>query len=301
MSRVLVTGSTGFLGHGLVRHLVTLGNDVQILARESSDSPFLDEFETLGVGIHRYRVTDEVQAIVRDIAPGLVFHLATHYLKDHRPEDVDPLIAANVTFGTQVLEALVGTEAVVVSTMTYFQFLDGSPRPFSLYSATKQAFLEVCDFYRVARGLDIRSVVLFDTYGPDDTRDKLIPLMVSAARERRPLSLGSPDQKLNLLVGADVARGLVSASEADVPPLVALRAPVDYSVREIAAMVGVAAGHELDVTFSTSILPNDLVTRSGRWPAPGQWRPEVALADGLAQCLAAEPAERTTAAPVNDE
>jgi nucleoside-diphosphate-sugar epimerase len=290
MPTSLVTGATGFLGHHLVRHLVNLGHDVHVLTRASSASVYLQEFSNIGVGISQYDAMDEVGSIVRDVSPDLVFHLATHYVKDHGPLDVDALIAANVTFGSHLLEALVGTNTVVVSTMSYFQFVGCAPRSFSLYSATKQAFLDVSDFYRVRRSLDIRSVVIYDTYGPDDTRDKLIPIMVSAARDNRSLVLGAADQSLNLLFSSDVAAGLVAASSDRVPPIVALKAPKDYSVAEIAAMVRRVTGRELDITFSDTAVANDLVSTSGEWPSPPGWFPEVDLAEGLTLCIGASPA-----------
>lgn len=282
----LVTGATGFVGHHLVEHLLALGEPVHVLHRASSQRPIIQAFEAAGVTVHRYSSNDEVQSIAASITPDTVYHLATHYLKDHKPSDVSTLIDANVSFGAHLLEGVVGSDATVVSAMSFFQFRANSPTPFSLYSATKQAFLDIADYYRTGRAVDVRQVVLYDTYGPHDTRDKLIPRLIEVATTGEHVSLGSPLQPLNLLYASDVASGLVAAAGEGAPAMMALRAPRTYTVAEIAATIGAVAGSELSVAFNHQGVVNDLVTQAGDWPTPHGWAAAVDLESGVRSILA---------------
>jgi nucleoside-diphosphate-sugar epimerase len=283
VARVLVTGATGFLGQHLVRDLLAGGDEVHLIQRASSSSSELaQQHVSGGATLHAFDAVTEVEGIVREVAPSLVFHLATHFLKGHTAADIAPLIEANVVLGTQVFEGLVGSGAKVVSAMSFFQFREGAPMPVSLYSATKQAFLDVSDFYRVRLGLDITQVVLYDTFGPGDTRDKLVPHIVAAASSASALSLGPAAQPINLLYVDDVIAGLRAAAHS-AEAMLTVRAPQATTVGDVVSAVERASGVALDATFNNAAQPNDIALHAGEWPTPADWQPRFTLDEGVAR------------------
>lgn len=280
--RALVTGATGFIGGHLAARLVADGWQVTALQRAvSSASAACAELRHLGVEVATFESGAEVQRLARTCAPDAVFHLATHYLKDHGPGDVPALIDANVAFGTHLLEGLRGRNAPVVSTMSYFQFTEGMPTPLSLYSATKQAFLDVCEYFRAVDGADIRQVVLFDTFGPGDTRNKLMPHLIAALREGRQVRLGPSRQPINLLYVDDVVAGLLAAAERQSAWMFALKAPRPTTVGEVVRTLGEVAGVAVDCVFHEEGAVNDALMHSGDWPVPHGWTGARPLAQGL--------------------
>jgi CDP-paratose synthetase len=285
VSVALISGATGFLGGHLTRYLLAEGITVHFVHRAESSTALVHELVSQGAVAHAFEELSEVAAIAATIDPDYLFHLATHYLKDHTPADVAPLVDANVTFGAQLLEGVAGSDTIVVSAMSYFQFNAGVPTPFSLYSATKQAFFDVCEFYRARRGLDIRQVVLYDTFGPGDVRDKLIPRLIGAVGADDLVSMGNSSQALNVLYCDDVASGMLAAAAADAPPIMALRSHRNYSVGEIVAAIEQIAGAPFSKSFNEDAPTNDLVEVAGTWPAPPGWRDEVSLDHGLREVL----------------
>jgi len=280
--RALVTGATGFIGHHLAARLVADGWHVTALQRAaSSSSAACVELRNLGVEIAPFESGADVQRLARTSTPDAVFHLATHYLKEHAPEDVPALIDANVSFGTHLLEGLRGSAATVVSAMSYFQFTEGTPTPMSLYSATKQAFLDICEYYRTVDGADIRQVVLFDTFGQGDTRNKLMPHLLGALSEGRQVRLGPSRQPINLLYIDDVVSGLLAAAEPQPTHMLALRAPEPATVGEVVKTLGEVAGIEVDCVFNEDGTVNDALLHAGEWPAPQGWTGSRPLAEGL--------------------
>ncbi len=280
--RALVTGATGFLGHHVATRLVADGWHVTALQRATaSSSAALADLTLLGVEVVMFDSGAEVQQIARESAPEAVFHLATHYLKDHAPQDVPALVDANISFGTHVLEGLRGSGAAVVSAMSYFQFTEGLPTPTSLYSATKQAFLDICEYYRVIDGADIRQVVLFDTFGPGDTRNKLMPHLLTSLRERRHVKLGPSRQPINLLYVDDVVEGLLAAAGPDSAPMVALKAPEHSTVGEVVTTLREVSGIEVDCVFNEDGVVNESLLTAGDWPVPQGWAQPMSLAQGL--------------------
>lgn len=278
----LVTGATGFLGHHLALKLIQDGWRVSALLRTGSEaSPRMELLHSLGVESLAFLTGSEAEGLVKDARPDAVFHLATHYLKDHVAADVPILIDSNVTFGTHVLEGLRGSGTAIVSAMSYFQFRGGIPAPASLYSATKQAFLDISDYYRVVAGLDIKQVILYDTFGPRDTRDKLVPNVLAALAAGRAIELGPSAQQINLLYVDDVISGLIAAVEPQEAPLLSLRSPINVTVGEFVRILGEVVGTPLTCSFNEAGNVNEAVLSAGNWLTPVGWPGARPLAEGL--------------------
>jgi nucleoside-diphosphate-sugar epimerase len=132
------------------------------------------------ITVHEFDgASSTMDEIVKRSNPDVVFHLASLFLSQHRPENVEPLIQSNLLFSTQLVEAMVNNGCkLLVNTGTSWQhFEDAHYSPVNLYAATKQAFEVILDYYVEAKGLALISLALFDTYGPGDPRPKLFSLL----------------------------------------------------------------------------------------------------------------------------
>ena len=280
--RTLVTGATGFLGRNLVSKLALDGADVTVLQRQGASSgPIVKGLAAQGAQIVDYGTQEEFREKVVASKFDRVFHLATLYTREHLPSDIGPLIEANIGLGTQLLDAVVGTECVVVSALSFFQFRHELPAPYSLYSATKEAFTTVARHYRDVALVDVREVVLYDTFGPGDTRPKLIPHVARSFANGTPLSLGPSTQLVNLLFVADVIAGLIAVADGDHSDRVALRAAENVTVLDLVSTFTAVTGRTVEVDFDQLKPVNDLVTESGDWPAPTGWSSQTSLNDGV--------------------
>ncbi|OGX28560.1 MAG: dTDP-4-dehydrorhamnose reductase [Omnitrophica WOR_2 bacterium RIFCSPHIGHO2_02_FULL_67_20] len=140
--KTLITGSTGLLGHSLIRRLVALG-EVTGLSRHAPS----------GSVSGRHVVCDLLDAqrtatVIRDCRPDVVIHAQA--LSDVDACEREPALAdaLNVTAIRHVLRALEGTGALVVYVSTDYVF-DGTkaapyderdePRPISVYGRSKLA------------------------------------------------------------------------------------------------------------------------------------------------------------------
>jgi uncharacterized protein YbjT (DUF2867 family) len=74
MSRILVTGGTGFIGQALVRHLADAGHKVRILLRASTQSPNLPQ--SLPVEVAVSSLDDERGLRAAMVGVDIVYHLA---------------------------------------------------------------------------------------------------------------------------------------------------------------------------------------------------------------------------------
>lgn len=145
--KVLMTGITGFIGHHLGERLVNDGHEVHAIVRPTSKVNALSETLRRNVQFHVYDKGNSVLDIVSDLCAGdsrpeVVYHLATNQVYAHKFEDIPSLIQSNVTFGTELLEAVVTNDVYnFVNVGTFFQhFDDADYNPVNLYAATKESF-----------------------------------------------------------------------------------------------------------------------------------------------------------------
>ena len=143
--------------------------------------------------------TESLCAIVKAAAPDVVFHLASLFIAEHQPAEVTALVDSNVRFAAQLAEAMTRAGATrLVNTGSAWEHFEGD-EPANLYAATKRAASEIFRYYAAATPLRVVTLKLFDTYGPDDPRPKLIPALLAAAKSGRKLAMSPGLQKLDLV------------------------------------------------------------------------------------------------------
>lgn len=267
MTTVVVTGATGFVGRSVVPLLARRGCTVVTVGRaDAAAGP--------------QRVVDRVV----EARPDAVIHLATHFLSSHLPSDVPALIRANVEFGTLIAEGATEVCARFVNIGSAWQHVDGADyAPVSLYAASKQALVPILDYYAQASGLDVRTVALFDTYGPGDFRRKLVPSLLRAARDGVALDMSTGDQLIDLTFVDDVARGIVDVALLGAAPTdCVLRSWEPLTIRGLVDQVSAAIGREVPVTWGRRpSRPREMRTDWVFGSSPDGWRPTVTLAEGL--------------------
>jgi len=290
----LVTGATGFVGSHIVRRLLADGWRVHLVVRAGSPLKLVADLETR-LTVHRYHGTvEDLSVIVRQAAPDLVFHLASLFLAQHRPEDIEPLICSNVLFPVQLLEAMTtnGCHRLVNAGTSWQHYQDRDYSPVNLYAASKQAFEVLMQYYLETTPLRAVTLKLFDTYGPGDPRPKLIKLLDTVARQSAPLAMSPGEQLIDLVHIDDVVEAFVLAGERLLGSLVEGHESFPVSsgrplpLRELAALYEKILGKKLPLEWGgRPYRPREVMVpwNEGR-PLPG-WRPRVGLEEGLASII----------------
>lgn len=289
----LVTGGTGFIGTHLVNRLVGEGWCVHVPSRQPRpDAP--------GVRYHLAGDTAACwQALLQAARPQVVFHLATLFLAEHRADQVGELIDTNVRLGAHLLEAMAasGVRRFVNAGTTWQHRLPDSPEAHAanLYAATKQAFEALVDHHAELRGLSAVSLRLFDSYGPQDPRPKLLNLLLRMPAGAPALALSGGEQQLCLVHVSDVVEALLAAAglTADAAPGHArhgLAGVPPRSLRDIVALLETLRGHPLPVDWGARPYRANEIMQPWRamQPLPG-WAPRINLEEGLAALVAGRP------------
>jgi len=286
--KVLVTGATGFLGSHLAAHLKSEGHQVGCLRRSGSTLP------ALLTGLPNWPADDSgngFREAFNEFHPDVVVHLAALYVAEHRPENIGPLIRANIEYGAHLLESMreAGCTAMVHTGTSWQHYRGESYCPANLYAATKQAFSTLADYYLDSAGLRLLELHLYDCYGSNDPRKKLIGQLKDRAMNGIPLPMSNGEQRIHLLHIDDLICGITQACIQVLNFLPSQRAlyrlpsPENISLRELVAQFN-EANPKQPVQVAWGELPYRIREVFTPWEEgeilPG-WAPRITLTNGL--------------------
>jgi nucleoside-diphosphate-sugar epimerase len=228
-------------------------------------------------------------ALVAELRPEVCFHLATEFRGVHVPADIAPMIEGNIHFGNRLAQAVSSAGGCLfVNLGTVWQHFDAAPyNPVSLYAATKQAFADLLVFYAEVEALPVVTLELTDTYGPNDPRAKLVPLLARAVHDGTTLEMTDGTQLIDLIYVDDAVEAIVATAEAGSGSTFGATSGAHVDLRGLVAAVERAAGQTVDVRWGVRpSRPREMLTDWTVSSPPPGWRPKVDLDEGLRRVLA---------------
>ena len=194
---IMLSGGTGFIGSHLIKALRSKGISIGVLKRNISDE-YTDDSTATYYPANSY---DEISSAFDSFNPDIVVHLATLYINNHTPAEINDLIDSNVTFGTMLLEAMSQKSVkYFLNIGTRWQHIDNQQyKAANLYAATKEAFLKILQYYASMGNILYSTLELSDTFGPGDRRKKIVSLLIDAAKNRKKIELSPGDQVIDLI------------------------------------------------------------------------------------------------------
>lgn len=243
MRPLVVSGAFSALGTRLVVQLLNEGRPVVALKRPSSRIPSgFPVHPDLEVFLWDPR-RDDLRLAFESWRPEGVFQLGALYIARESLGEAPSLIRANIEGPSRLVEAALSQESWMVALGTAWQHYGPSDQPVNLYAATKSAFQTLLRYWVEAQDLVCTTLEIGDTYGPDDPRQKLLPVLLSAQKQGDAVELPPPGQSLNLIHWDDVCRGLKCAAKGLLDKTLpsgsswALRAPQDISLEQLVTLV----------------------------------------------------------------
>lgn len=294
MKRVLLTGSTGFIGRHVLEALgQRSGLDIHTMHRRVPVSV------PMGTTAHQGDVLDReaVTAVLRSVKPDTLLHFAWAvpppgerlYERPENQDWADATVAMVQSFG----EA--GGQRVVIagSCIEYgdlpspFRESD-SAMPTSLYGHEKLRCAQ--EVLQVNAALSVAVARIFFLFGPHEERSRLIPTVIANLLVGQPAALSAGTQRRDFMDVREVADAAVSIAESDVRGLVNIGSGEAISVADLARATARLLNGEHLLRFGEQAAGGDaaadIVAGIDRLRDEVGWRPRRSLDEALTETIA---------------
>lgn len=284
--RVLVTGSTGFIGWHLCEALVALGAEVHGLSRTASAENLVRGCQAWAVDLTDI---EAVREAVSKVQPQFMFHLAGMVTARQDLNLILPMLQSNLVGTVHLLLTAAETECKRIVIVGSSEELTDEV-PTSPYAAAKAAASMYARMFYKVYGLPVVVVRPFMTYGPRQESTKLVPYTILALLHGENPRLSSGRRVCDFVYVLDVVRGLLKAS---IQPglegqTLDLGTGIGTSVRDMVELLVELCGSTAQPVFGA--LPDRLDERSQiadidstRWLL--DWEPMWSLRDGLVETI----------------
>lgn len=292
MSRVLLTGATGFVGRNALAPLRERGFEVHAVSR----SPGPDAADAW----HRADLLEpgEAERVLAEVRPSHLLHLAWFAVHREYWRSTENLrwVEASLRLLRGFRESG-GERAVLAGTCAEYDWSHGrcvegeTPlRPRGLYGVAKDALRRVVEAYAAETGLSAAWGRIFFLYGPHEHRERLVASTALALLRGDPAEATDGRQARDFLHVEDAASALAALLDSFVEGAVNVGSGEARAVRELVAALGQTAGRpelvRLGARAAAPGEPSLLVADVRRLREEVGWSPRRSLEQGLAETLA---------------
>jgi nucleoside-diphosphate-sugar epimerase len=290
VSRVLVTGASGFVGAPLVETLLADGHEVHALTTGPRKP------DERGIHWHRGDMLDpSIAPVVDEVRAERLVHLAwdvSHGCFWTALENAEWVEAS-----LRLLRAFAhagGRRAVMVGSCAEYawggdQQLDernSAIDPGSLYGVCKDALRRIASAYADEAGLELAWGRLFFLYGPREQPERLVPAVIRSLISGVRVATTAGTQVRDFMHVQDAAGALAAVLQSDLTGPVNIGSGQGTSVAEVLDILGAVtgAGDLIDRGARPALgsEPARIVANVGRLAGEVGYRPAISLRDGLA-------------------
>jgi nucleoside-diphosphate-sugar epimerase len=296
VSRVLVTGATGFIGRGTLEPLLAGGFEVHAAGRRGPDSE-----AAAGVHWEHADLLSErgVEEVLERVAPTHLLHLAWYAEPGafwRSPENLRWLEAS-----LRLLRAFAGRggqRAVIAGSCAEYAWEertrcreDVTPcRPATLYGASKHALHVVAERYAEEVGMSLAWGRVFLVFGPHEHPARLGGSVARALVLGEPAACSHGEQVRDFLYSEDLAEAFVALLRSPVQGAVNLASGEPARVRDLVEALAGAAGRpdliRLGARPAPAGEPAELVADVSRLREEVGWIPAASLEQRAAATIA---------------
>jgi len=211
--KVFITGAGGFIGANLTRRLLSLGYDVHVLWKKSSNPWRIKDIKKQ-ITIHDIDLLNKnsVSSVLNKIQPTAIVHLAT-YSSYRNQEDTEEIVntSINGTLNLLLASKNIPYEIFVnTGSSSEYGFKEKPMRetdllePISFYASSKAGQTLLCQAFFLEYKKPIVTIRPFSVYGPYEQEDRFIPTIIRSLITKKEIKLTQGSQRRDFIYVDDL-------------------------------------------------------------------------------------------------
>jgi len=260
VKKILLTGSTGFIGSELLKSL-SKENIIYVTIRTKNKK--IKKNKNIRE-IYFYNFS-KLNNKLRKIKVDTVIHCATHYIKDHRIDDLKKLSDSNILFGNIILENLeVMNVKKFINFSTVWENFNGEKDNFyNLYSVYKKCFSNLINFYkRRLKKVKFFNLIISDTFGKSDKRIKIINILRTNYKKNLYTNIVSKNLFINLLNVTDISNAIkLILNNFSRPGTYLLKNKKDYLISDLINKINNNSKKKIKIKWMSKKIMKDKIYR----------------------------------------
>ena len=201
--KILITGSTGFIGSNIVNLLLKKNVYIYDILRNKNkkNKKIIDLNKNKNYLPIFYKKFDELEKKLKKVKIDTVINCATYYTSKNDIKNIENLIRTNIIFCSIILEILKNKIKKFINFGSMMEYSQGnyfSPKNF--YAITKYSFQKIEEFYKLNyKNIKFYDLKLYETYGNNDERNKIIPTIIKNYAQNKDIKIVSKNLKMNFV------------------------------------------------------------------------------------------------------
>ncbi len=271
MKNILITGATGFIGKNILREVIK-SNKVYVVVRRI---PSQKIFYRKNIKLIHYKNYENLNEKLKKIKIHTVVHCATHYVRHHTYSDIRKLLESNILLGNIILENLISMKVQkFINFSTVWQDVNNTSGKFiNLYAAYKKGFSEIFNYYeRLFNKIYFYEVLISDTFGLDDKREKLAVVLNNNFRKNKITKIISKNLYINLLNIKDINSAIKKILESKIKPgQYVLKNNKDFKISDIINKLNIQNDKKIKIKWLSKKIIKSKVTKYSKIKT---WKPK---------------------------
>jgi len=214
MNKILITGSTGFIGRHLIKNLLGNKNKIYALIRKSQKNYlYCSKIKKKHNNFFPifFNKNEELSKKIVNIEPKVFINLSTKYITFPNIKEMPSVINSNLEFPSLILKILNSKSKIKFINICSVMQCDNNQidNPLNFYALTKILFKKTLEYYQKFYPKNIFiNLYIGDTYGKSDTRHKILPIIIKNFKKNKKTTIITKKLNLNILHIEDVINGI---------------------------------------------------------------------------------------------
>lgn len=202
--KILITGSTGYIGSELVKVLLENdNNNIAVVVKniKKAESLFKDKVTFITTN------NATLKNNINKFSPDIVVHLASFSSSSDALSDINKLIESNIIFTSVLLDALSDCNIkLFINTGSFSEYYYNNEviNPTYFYSATKISARYIIEYFSKKNNFKVINAILYTVYGKKSSNKKIIDYAIDSLDSADSIKMSDGKQILDFIYIDDV-------------------------------------------------------------------------------------------------